>query len=382
VSAEEVEAEAEAPAMKITRVEAIPFDLPVSSPLVFATGAVNAVHHVLIRIHTDEGIVGESEAAPRIMTYGDTQSTVVSVVEQVIEPMLAGADPLAIERVGARLGTMAGNHCARAAVDLALHDLRGKFLGQPCHRLLGGYADDVAVSYMLSFGDPDEVAESAAAVNADYGVTAFKIKVGAGLAQDVRTCRNVRRAVGDSAVLYIDANHGYGAEEAVRLLGTVSDLGIAWFEEPSPAAAAAAARRLAANSPIPIAGDERCRTVSETAAEIRAESISRVSIKTARTGFSESGRILAMVGGLGVPAAVGSQFETGLGVLSSVSFAAAVPETAGNPVEATSFLDLADDILINRPTIRNGRMSPPGLPGIGAQIDEDKLRYFAVRRSG
>jgi L-alanine-DL-glutamate epimerase-like enolase superfamily enzyme len=367
--------------MKITRVEAIPFDLPVASPLVFATGRVDAVHHVVVRIHTDEGIVGDAEAAPRIMTYGDTQSTVVSVVEDVIEPMLVGSDPLAVERIGVRLDGVAGNHCAKAAVDIALHDLRGRSLGQPCHRLLGGYGDDVVMSYMLSFGDPDDVAESAVAAGAEYGIMAFKIKVGAGLDRDVRTCRQVRRAVGDEALLYMDANHGYDIDGAVRLLDAVSDLDIAWFEEPIPASALAAGRRLARMSRLPIAGDERCRTVHETAAEIRAGSISRVSIKTARTGFGESRKILALAGGLGVPVSVGSQFETGIGVLSSLSFAAAFPETAGSPVEATSFLDLSDDLLLDPPTIRNGRMRPSDLPGVGARIDEEKLRYFDARRA-
>lgn len=367
--------------MKITAVEAVPVAVPVRRPFVFATGAVERAHHVLVRVRTDEGITGEAEAAPRPMTYGDSQATVVAVIRDLLGPRLIGTDPLAVARVHEALRLVRGNHTATAAIDLAVHDLIGKVLGQPCHVLLGGFAGGVAVSYMLSFGDPEAVADVAGEVSGEYGIGAFKVKVGQGLDRDVAVCAAVRDRLGEAALLYADANQAYDSEDAARLLPALAGLGFAWFEEPSPAAARLAAARLARAAPFSIGGDERCRDLAETAGELLAGTVHRVAVKTARSGFTGSRRILALCDGLGAPVAVGSQFETAIGNLASVAFASAHPSAGSYPVEATSFLDLQDDLVTEPPVVHDGRMAAREAPGLGIQIDEEKLARFRVSLS-
>ncbi len=105
-----------------------------------------------------------------------------------------------------------------------------------------------------------------------------------------------------------------------------------------------------------------------------------VSIKVARTGFTESRRILGLCLGRAVPVVVGSQYEGGVGALATVAFASAFAGTAERPAEATNFLDLADDLLVDPPEIRGGRMAPRPLPGLGIEIDEDRLEHYRIDR--
>ena len=131
-------AEAIAGAVRITAVEAIPFAVPYRRAPTFASGSVTSADNVLVRVHTDAGLVGQAEAQPRPYTYGETQTSIVDTVSGQLGAALTGVDPLRIELVAERCASVAGNHVARGAVDLAVWDLVGQILGCPCHTLLGG----------------------------------------------------------------------------------------------------------------------------------------------------------------------------------------------------------------------------------------------------
>jgi L-alanine-DL-glutamate epimerase-like enolase superfamily enzyme len=105
-----------------------------------------------------------------------------------------------------------------------------------------------------------------------------------------------------------------------------------------------------------------------------------VSIKTARTGFTESRRILDLCLARNVPAVVGSQYEGAIGALATLTFAAAFAATASRPAEITNFLDLGDDLAVAAPQIRDGRATVPAAPGLGIEVDEDRLRRYRVDR--
>src|SRR3954454_21258566 len=164
--------------VRITAVEAIAFALPYRRAPQFASGNVNSADNVLVRVHSDAGLVGQAEAQPRPYTYGETQASIVEAVVGRLHEALTGIDPLRIERVAERCASVAGNYVARGAVDLAVWDLVGQVLGCPCHTLLGGFADDVAAAHMVSFGEPAVMADEAVEVHERLGVTTFKIKVG------------------------------------------------------------------------------------------------------------------------------------------------------------------------------------------------------------
>jgi L-alanine-DL-glutamate epimerase-like enolase superfamily enzyme len=362
---------------RIVEVEAIPVSLPYRRPPRFASGAVIRADNVLVRIHTDLGLVGHAEAQPRPYTYGETQASIVGAIRGWFAPRLNGVRPGALEQARRACAGLAGNHCARGAIDVALWDLVGQLAGVPCSTLLGGAADHVEVSHMVSFGTPEEMAEDVEAMRTQFGIRTFKVKVGRDPDLDVAAVRAVREAVPD-AELYVDANRGWTLKDALRAGDALLGLGVTAIEEPIAVDDRRGRALLAARWGIPLAGDESCRSLMEVRRAIEEGAVGQVSIKAARTGFSESRDVLALCRAHHIPVVVGSQYEGGLGALASVALGAAHPETALRPVEAASFLDLAADLLAEAPQIVDGHIAVPREPGLGYVIDPDALAAHAL----
>src|SRR5690606_17164687 len=134
---------------------------PYNRPLKFASGEVGVAEHVLVRVHTDEGVIGVAEAPPRPYTYGETQAGIVAVIEQIFAPQILGLTLTEREVVRARLERTVGNPTAKAAIDMAIWDALGITLGQSVHDLLGGYADRMRVCHMLGFEEPNAMVAEA-----------------------------------------------------------------------------------------------------------------------------------------------------------------------------------------------------------------------------
>ena len=303
--------------------------------------------NVLVRVHTDAGLVGQAEAQPRPYTYGETQVSIVHTVRDVLSELLVGVNPLDTEIVAERCGRIAGNQVARGAVDLAVWDLVGQVLERPCHSLLGGFAPDVAAAYMVSFDEPAAMAEDASAVHERFGVRTFKVKVGRAPELDVAATRAIRDALPD-AVLYVDANRGWSYDDALRAGDELIALGVRAIEEPISVDDRAGRLRLAERWTVPLAGDESCISLAHVDRALEEGAVRSVSIKTARTGFTESRRILDLCLARSTPVVIGSQYEGAIGALATIAFAAAFAATASQPAEIANFLDLADDLVVAR----------------------------------
>jgi L-alanine-DL-glutamate epimerase-like enolase superfamily enzyme len=365
--------------VRINAVEAVPFALPYDRPPRFASGSVPSADNVLVRLHTDAGLVGQAEAHPRPYTYGETQASIVAALGGPLNAALMGVDPLRVELVAERCAGVSGNYVARGAVDLAVWDLVGQILGCPCHTLLGGFADDVAAAHMVSFGEPAAMAEEAVEVNARLGVTTFKVKVGRDPALDVAAVRAICEAL-PHADLYVDANRGWSYDDAVRAGDELTELGVRAIEEPISVEDRAGRRRLADRWVVPLGGDESCISLAHVDRALEEGAVRVVSVKTARTGFTESRRILDLCLARRVPIIVGSQYEGAMGVMATIAFAAAFAATAGQAAEITNFHDLADDLVVTAPEIHGGRAAVPTAPGLGFEINEDRLERYRLDR--
>jgi L-alanine-DL-glutamate epimerase-like enolase superfamily enzyme len=363
--------------VRITALEAIPFAVPYRKPAGFASGVVTTADNVLVRVHTDAGLVGQAEAQPRPYTYGETQASIVHTIRTTLDGLLAGLDPLATEIVAERCGRIAGNYVARGAVDLAVWDLVGQILDRPCHTLLGGFAPDVEAAHMVSFGTPEEMAEDATAIHERLGVRTFKVKVGREPEVDVAATRAVRDAL-PGADLYVDANRGWSYDDALRAGDELIALGVRAIEEPISVEDRAGRRRLAERWTVPLVGDESCISLAHVDRALEEGAVRAVSIKTARTGFTESRRILDLCLARSTPVVIGSQYEGAIGALATIGFAAAFAATAGRPAEIVNFLDLADDLVVRPPEIRAGRAAVPDAPGLGVEVDEERLQRYRV----
>lgn len=363
--------------MHIVSLEAIPYSIPYRRPLAFAIGEVREAAHVLLRIRTDDGIVGQADVLPRPYTYGETVGSILAAVHTLFAPVLVGRDPGNREMIDRLLDNTVANNTVKAAVDLALWDILGQELGVSCHRLLGGYTDRVRVSHMVGIGKPAEMAEEARWVHDDFGVTTFKVKVGRPeYRTDVEAVLRIRDALGDDVVLGLDANHGWTAEQATAALTAMEPAGVELIEEPCPSSEVLGRRRCIAGTRIPVYADESAPTLETAARAVTTDGFDGINIKTSRSGFTRSSRILGLCDGLGIGVLVGNQIDTQLGTLASVAFAAAHRHTAVRPAEVTNFLLIEDDLLTDPVRVVDGAIAVRPGPGLGIEIDEDKLAYY------
>ena len=196
-------------------VEAIPFAIPYSKPLNFASGEVHVAEHVLVRVTTDDGVVGVAEAPPRPFTYGETQAGIVAVIDGIFAPQVTGLDLMEREQIHARLSRTVGNPTAKSALDMAIWDALGQTLGFSVTELLGGYTDRMRVSHMLGFDEPAAMVAEAERMRDTYGITTFKVKVGRRPSTlDTAVVRALRERFGDEIELYVDGNRGWSASES------------------------------------------------------------------------------------------------------------------------------------------------------------------------
>ena len=363
--------------MKITQLEAIPFAIPYRKPLRFASGEVHVADHVLIRVHTDDGFVGVAEAPPRPYTYGETQQSIITAVTTLFAPELVGLTLLDRELMHARMDRTVGNPTAKAAIDMAVWDALGRTLDLPVTNLLGGFTDRLRVAHMVGFAPDAEMVAEAERVRDLHGIRTFKVKVGRRpIELDVGACRALRTALGPDVELYVDGNRGWTPSESARALRAMDDLGLTLSEELCPADDVLGRRWLTAQTTIPTVADESATTPGEVSRELLGGSATMISIKTARTGFSTSQRILHLCEGLGAEVVLGNQIDGQVGTACAVAFGAAHRSTSRRPGELSKFLDMSDDLLAEPLQIVGGELVVPAGPGLGIEIDPDKLTRY------
>ncbi|HYZ29809.1 MAG TPA: mandelate racemase/muconate lactonizing enzyme family protein [Thermoleophilaceae bacterium] len=365
--------------MRIERIEATPFAIPYKEEVTFATGALSAAEHVLLRVVTAEGAVGTAEVIPRPMIYGETVASVVGALDAVVRPLLCGHEVGPGRDLQRRLRNLVANNTLRGALDIALWDAAARLAGMSCWRMLGGdRARAIELTAILGLGHPAHVVDQADRLVHEHGFRSFKLKVGIDLARDVATCRALRERFPD-ALIYVDANHGFTPEQATWFGRRTEELDLAWIEEPVDGTAVAGRELAARQLALPVLGDESTPDLRSAARELIAGRSDMISVKVARTGFTESAQILALCEALGSGIVVGSQGDSELGTLAGLQFSALGEPARQFPAELSYFATVLDGRLLREPLeIRDGRIRIPDGPGLGVDIDDEELQRYAA----
>ena len=383
--------------MKITSIDAFAFRLPLRRPFSWASLQVDLGGFVAVRIDTDAGLTGWGEATPlpdwggdHGVPGGETQAGVIDVVKGTIAPTLLGEDPCNVTSAHLRIDrVLRGNSYARCAVDIALHDLWGKALGQPIHRLLGGRARDrVPVAHMIGLMPTEEALEEAEAVLSDE-IAAFQVKGGQDAATDRATVTALRERAPD-AFLRLDANQGYGtAKRAARLLAPMQDA-LDMVEQPVRDLAEMADLR--ERTPIDLIADESCWSDHDALALTHRRAADAVSIYLAKSGgFGAARRVAAIARAAGLPCDVNGSIESAIGTAANVHFALAEPAVtlpaviamsapAGRSASRAGFY-YTDDVSAEALPRGPGGLGPLDAPGLGIEVVEAQLdRYREAPR--
>ena len=212
--------------------EIIPSVMPKEDPKWRFAGVANPeTRGFVVKIHSDEAALGigyGTEVRHLGITFAGAQAAI-----EIFADNLRGQNPFDIELCLTKMDRALEGHLqAKAAVDIALHDLKAKALNIPLFQLLGGLVrEEIQILRILALKEPDEMAANATRL-VKQGFSYLKIKVDGDIPKDVRRVQAIRRAVGDEAHLTIDANQSYTPKDAIRALKRMEEFGVELAEQP------------------------------------------------------------------------------------------------------------------------------------------------------
>ena len=375
--------------MKIVRVHATPLNLPVQAGLPGRTKSTS-LSLCLVDVETDTGLVGTG------MTAITEEEVVASIVNEIAAPALIGLDPMRHEALWDRLywlltprGQSGYASHAMAALDLALWDIKGQALGQPCWRLLGGARPEVPVyaTFGFAFLERDELAEAAVAWKA-RGFQRLKMTVGHHalqrrdeprsmtdvVAEDVMRIRAVRDAVGPQVQIFIDANCSLDYLHALHLAQRVEDCGIAFFEEPVSQNDIPTLAKLRNKSSIPLAAGQNEGLSSRFRDMLVAQAVDVVQPNVCITGgYTQCQRIAGMAQAFNVQLANGGAWPH-----HNMHLHAGLAN--GTLVEYHSVaVDCCQLVFDDLPVPQAGVLKLPETPGLGFRPNRERIAELSKR---
>ncbi len=345
------------------------------------------VDTVIVRLTADDGTVGWGEAKAPVAP-GVTKA----IIDELLAPLIVGqpAEEPTVQWERMYAGMRVRGHDsgfyleAISGVDIALHDLRGKLLGQPIHQLLGGAFRQQLPLYAsgipgVSLSAPPEAWDELRAQAEEFltrGFKAIKIALGRDVPSDIRTVEAVREAVGDNILLLVDAAGAYDPMQALQLGQALERLNVGWFEMPIPPELVDGYALLGSKLNLPIALDSLA-TRHATLDLLKRSGLHIAQPDVCRAGgITECMRIGVIADAFGAVCTPHISIGSAIHLAASAQVAAALPNfsimeywTGNNPLGAP---------VLRQPFApQDGFLTVPGGPGLGIEIDEAALLRWA-----
>ena len=368
---------------RIVEVTARALSCPTPGGITFAVGRSAKRDMVLVKIVTDEGTVGWGEAH-----HAQAPSTIAAFVNDALGPSLIGQDPHAIEvlwdRVYKRFISTHGPGAAAviglSGVDLALWDIKGKELGQPVWRLLGGQKRRIpayAGGISLGFQPVDELAREIEALM-EQGYRMVKLRVGDSIERDLMRVDGIRRRFGPELALAADAGTRFHSRDLAGIVEICEAGRLTWLEEPFPPDNLPGYRRLQEVMAIPLAAGENHFTRHELRALISESIVQYVQADCCKAGgISE----LMKIGALASTWHLAVAPHTSASVLStaaSLAVLSALPNGTWYEADVSRVNAFRDELGIGAPQVVDGYIEASDRPGLGVEIDESVIDRYPV----
>lgn len=365
--------------MKISNISAIPVSVPLLKPFKAAYGVRATADFVIVKVETEEGLVGLGEAATIPIYDEGSQAGVVFSIARYFNPILKGQDPRNIGQIHAMMDkAVKGERYAKSAIDYALYDLTAKAYNIPVYQLLGGHNKPVQVTAVFSASDPDQLAAEALKKK-EAGYKVFKLKVGTEHEQDVARVQLIRETIGYDSELRLDGNEAWTGKEGLKKLKDFEPFRPAHIEQPVPHWDLDGLKLIRDNSSIPVVIDESVITLKDTFRVASRVGGDILNIKTARSGgLFPSLKIAAVAESAGIFPMLGSMLELGIGTVANGHFGAALTGTT-LATELVGPQFVKKDILKKDLEYRDGCLILPQGPGWGVELDEDAVKEFTVK---
>lgn len=372
--------------VKIEKVETYPVRYPTVLPFRFLDGPGGTGRAaVLIKITADDGSSGWGESVPVPRWSYETLEASVIAIDRYLKPGLLGKSPFDYEGIKNMMDVeiapsfTTGMPITKAGIDMALHDLTGKITGRNIAELWGRTtANELELSWTISTTDLDE-AERLVEQGLDKGFRHFNIKVAPDLDYDLKLVERVKKVVPES-FLWADANGGYDLSTALQAASRLADAGVPVLEQPIPISQISGYQRLVAQGALPILVDEGMVDPVQVLEFIKLGCMDGVAMKPSRTGGLLSARQqIEMLENSGLLFLGSGLTDPDVSLAASLILYSAYNLRYPAALNGPQFL--AESIITEPFRPVDGKVKVPKGPGLGVQVDEDKLKDL-VRRSG
>jgi L-alanine-DL-glutamate epimerase-like enolase superfamily enzyme len=361
--------------VKIDQIEASLFRIPLLTPVEAAShGVMRAFDMVMVRLRDTDDISG---CGYTILNAGHGGS-VLSIITSVFADIIRAEDPRRIEWLWARMwrshhysGRGGPVSFALAAVDTALWDLRGRALGEPLWRLLGGYRPEVpAYAGNIDLNFPREKLLEGASRSLESGFRSIKMRLGKPtLREDVARVAAMRDHIGPDIELMTDANEAWRTDQAIRAFHALRDFDLVWIEEPIRPDDYAGYAHLRAHGGVPVAAGENLHTLAEFAALISAGGVDFPEPDlTTCGGITAWMKVARLAEAHGLPVTSHGAHDVHVHLL------AAIPNAAYLEVHSFGL----ERFMASALQVRNGSAMAPDRPGHGIDFDWDALAAYRV----
>ena len=349
--------------------------IPLIEPFRISSGCVSVKEGIVVALHSD-GLVGYGESSPMGGSFysADTPEKCWTELCARVAPAIVGCSCETLDEWNRTLDEVQGGNFTKTGVETALWDLFSKMQNKPLHRLLGG--NRTTVESGLAVGLYDDIVDTLSAIERHLksGYRRVKLKIEPG--RDVAIVKAVRRTFGDIP-LFVDANGAYTAAQ-VNVFRELDEFNLMMFEQPYPGSFLEELAELQDRVQTPICLDESLETVEQLLEAIRLGSFRIANFKIQRVGgFHYALEMDRICRQHGIKAWVGSMPELGIGQAHGAALATLDNFTYPTDVEASDRW-FRDDIISPQLQVRGGCIELPEDPGLGWNIDREKMLEYAI----
>jgi muconate cycloisomerase len=356
-------------------------DIPTVRPHKLSMTTMGCQTLTIVRMTCAQGVIGWGEATTiGGLSYGaESPEAIKSAIETYLSPLLCGQTFSGTAALAEKMNaSVKGNTFAKSALETAFLDAQGKLLGVPVSTLLGGaLSARLPVLWTLASGDTDKDIAEGKRLLAEGRHDTFKLKIGAReLATDIRHALAIKAALGDEVSVRVDVNQAWDLITAIKGMTQLQDGGIDLVEQPIPLWDRQGLITLSQRFSVPILADEAVATSHDGYALANGGFTGAYALKIAKAGGPAQALKLAHVAqSAGVALYGGTMLEGTLGTVASLHAWSTVKMQWGT--EMFGPLLLKDDIVVRPLDFSNRQVTLPTAPGLGIEIDDEKLRHYA-----
>jgi o-succinylbenzoate synthase len=366
--------------MKIAEIRCHRLTTPLHTPFVTALRRTEHLETTVVEVMGDDGGRGYGEAPQVWRVTGESLAGAEACLSGPLADVVRGRDIDDLDDLSREIGeAVVGNFGAKAAMDVALHDLAARRAGRSLAQLLGASGGEhrVATDVTVSAGEPEELAATATKRTAE-GFTVLKLKVGTDAETDVARVRAVREAAPEARIR-VDANQGWTPEQAIAAIRAMEDAGldVEFVEQPVGRYDIGGLAAVTEAVDTPVMADESVFSLRELAAVIDQRAADLLNVKLAKCGSLGVAReLLERAGAAGMGTIVGSMMEGPIGVGAAAALVAAVGTTHVSDLDAAWWASASP--VVGGASYDSGVIVLPGAPGLGIEA----LRGSQARTSG